>query len=218
MRRALALLFAFSWVSALPAGLRWDATEVDHEVPGGAGPLRIPFVFKVEGDRPVRILKVDSECGCMVAELDKRQYAPGETGRINATFTPGQRQGLLEKRILVHADDQAAPHELIFKVRIPYLVDSDVRLASWSPSEASVAKNIRITTAPGGTLVLKPLAAPQAARLRAELVSGGSPGESLLVLTPVEPVGTRTPALVPVTVYSIREGKPAKPMIFFARF
>ncbi len=50
------------------------------------------FNFKNTSDKTVKIT-VAASCGCTVAGLEKDTYAPGETGKITATFNPQGRNG-----------------------------------------------------------------------------------------------------------------------------
>ena len=49
------------------------------------------FAFRNIGDDPVTIMRVTSSCGCTTPRLDKRTYAPSESGAITARFEIGQR-------------------------------------------------------------------------------------------------------------------------------
>lgn len=200
----------------LSAGLRWETKEVERG-PASGEPLEIPFHFTVEGDKPVRIQKVESDCSCTVAAPEKLEYAPGENGRIVATFTPGRREGIQEKHLAVQADDQKAPHRLVFRVKLPESVRVDLRQLVWQGDEAPLAKRIRLLAAQGFSLALKPLPEAQASRIRAELVPGGQTGESFLVITPIGEAGARAPALVPVTVHRFHDGQLVSPLTLFVR-
>lgn len=50
------------------------------------------FNFKNVSDKTVKIT-VAASCGCTVAGLEKDTYAPGETGKITASFNPQGRNG-----------------------------------------------------------------------------------------------------------------------------
>ena len=41
------------------------------------------------GDEMLKITGVKATCGCTVVQLDKRDYAPGESGVIKVTYTAG---------------------------------------------------------------------------------------------------------------------------------
>jgi hypothetical protein len=64
------------------------------------------FKFKNAGDALLRIGKIHSTCGCTVPELSKKEYAPGESGVIKATFNAGRGVGTVTKRLYVPNNDK----------------------------------------------------------------------------------------------------------------
>ena len=48
-------------------------------------------------------------CGCTVAELAKKDYAPGESGILKAAYRAGSKPGSTSKRIEVSSNDKAKP-------------------------------------------------------------------------------------------------------------
>ena len=91
---------------AAAGALRWEQTEISIQAPMLAETVEATFAFSNTGSTPVTIEDVHSTCGCTVPTLDKRTYAPGESGTIRAVFTLGDRVGLQEKLISVRT---AAP-------------------------------------------------------------------------------------------------------------
>lgn len=67
------------------------------------------FLFTNNGDRPLVIRKVESDCGCAVARWDRKPVNPGETGRITVTFDPRNRPGRFSKKIVVHSNAAGSP-------------------------------------------------------------------------------------------------------------
>lgn len=59
------------------------------------------FTFTNTGKEPVTIESVHASCGCTAAKPDKKVYAPGESGSIQAVFTFGERSGPQTKIITV---------------------------------------------------------------------------------------------------------------------
>ncbi len=52
------------------------------------------FEFKNTSNRAVTITGLDTSCSCTLAELEKRIYAPGESGRVHVMFEVGDQTGL----------------------------------------------------------------------------------------------------------------------------
>ncbi len=114
------------------------------------------FSFEAGGTGTVRIVGVASSCGCAAALLEKREYAPGETGAVKVVFEFGGRQGWQEKKIWVVTDDPVEPRvELKLKVHIPEVVMLSPTALWWSTNEAPVEKVMRavLTNAPPGTAI-----------------------------------------------------------------
>jgi hypothetical protein len=63
------------------------------------------FAFTNRGVGPVTITDIRTGCGCLVAPLEKRTFAPGESGTIPVTFTIGSAFGLQQKTIHVSTTD-----------------------------------------------------------------------------------------------------------------
>lgn len=142
----LASLFALA--SAEASTLRWQSTEVVVDAPPLAESIDAEFAFSNTGAAPVTIEDVHSSCGCTVAKLDRRTYAPGESGTIHATFTLGERVGPQEKLITVRtAEPDSTSTALVLRVNIPKLFEVSPYFVIWSAGEAPTPKSIdlRIT-------------------------------------------------------------------------
>jgi len=71
------------------------------------------FKFKNTGGALLKISKVYAPCGCTVPELTKKQYAPGESGILKATYRAGSKSGSTSKRIEVSSNDKAKPKVIL---------------------------------------------------------------------------------------------------------
>jgi hypothetical protein len=56
------------------------------------------FRFTNTGRGPLKIGKISRTCGCTVFQLDKKQYAPNETGTIKVSYTAGKSTGTKKLR------------------------------------------------------------------------------------------------------------------------
>lgn len=145
MRGTLGFLLLSALVLPASAGLQWenesltiDAGPFDEEATG-------VFAFTNTGDTAVTIASVESSCGCTVPELDKKTYAPGESGELRAVFTFSGREGVQTKTILVTSDDAAAPRqELKLTVNIPRLFEVEPRFVVWRKDQPADPKTISI--------------------------------------------------------------------------
>jgi hypothetical protein len=67
------------------------------------------FKFSNTGNALLKIEEIQTTCGCTVAELDKKEYAPGESGALKITFKVGKEAGQTSKRLFVKSNDKAVP-------------------------------------------------------------------------------------------------------------
>lgn len=68
------------------------------------------FKFTNTGQALLKIGEIKPTCGCTVFSLDKKEYAPGETGTIKITYTAGKLSGTSEKHIFVPTNDKNYPN------------------------------------------------------------------------------------------------------------
>lgn len=96
------------------------------------------FVFKNEGDKAVKILEVNSSCGCTTALPSKRVFEPGESGEISATFDYGEREGKQIKEIRVDTDQEKDPRIfLTLEVNIPSAMEFSPSVVMWNRASES---------------------------------------------------------------------------------
>lgn len=78
---------------------------------GDVGPLSrnvCEFRFKNTGTGTLKInQKIDSTCGCTVPALSKTEYAPGEEGAIQVTYSASALAGPSAKMVTVHSNDKS---------------------------------------------------------------------------------------------------------------
>lgn len=68
------------------------------------------FEFTNTGRSVLEIKSVKPSCGCTgVIADEKKEYQPGETGKIKFTFNTEGRTGMNEKNITVETNDPKAP-------------------------------------------------------------------------------------------------------------
>lgn len=99
-------------VSALAGGLTWEKTEVAVESREGGGQVPGELRFTNTSDQPIRIRAVPASCGCIKAQPEKRDYAPGESGIIPFTYTPKGKWGTHAYRVYVVTNEPGRPYEL----------------------------------------------------------------------------------------------------------
>jgi len=72
------------------------------------------FEFKNTGEGVLLIKKITPACGCTgVIADEKKEFQPGETGKIKFTFHTEGRTGVNEKTISVESSDLAHPTKVV---------------------------------------------------------------------------------------------------------
>ena len=98
--------------AALAGGLTWEKTEVAVESLEGGGKVPGELRFTNTSDQPIRIRAVPASCGCIAAQPEKRDYAPGESGVIPFTYAPKRKWGTHAYRVYVVTNEPGRPYEL----------------------------------------------------------------------------------------------------------
>jgi hypothetical protein len=93
---------------------------------GSVGPnqkIKCEYVFKNIGDANLHITKILSPCQCVVAQLDKKDYAPGESGTIKIVYTSSSYEVPVQKHAHILSNDKKNPRfELTIKGKVEYKV------------------------------------------------------------------------------------------------
>jgi len=100
--------------------VQWlDSTTQDLGKVMDGAKLDVVWRFRNTGGKPLVIEKASPSCGCTVAETPKEPIAPGQEGRIRATFDSKGRTGTQHKSILVMANTKPMKaHELVFNIEV----------------------------------------------------------------------------------------------------
>jgi Protein of unknown function (DUF1573) len=92
--------------------IQFDSRVYDY---GKVGPgQRLPgqFKFKNAGDAPLVIARVEKCCGA-TTELDKNEYAPGESGVLHVVYMSSRLAGTMTKRLYVDSNDKETPRAML---------------------------------------------------------------------------------------------------------
>lgn len=130
------------------AQLTWETTEQTFNSKPQDKEVVAKYKFTNAGPIPVKIQNVRTSCGCTTAALSKTDYAPGESGEIEAKFTFSGRTGRQEKAIMV--DTTATPQQptiLKLHVYIEEIVKIEPEFVHWRVGELPDPKSIHIAIA-----------------------------------------------------------------------
>lgn len=128
--------------------LAWDNTEQTFNSKPRDQAVVAKYKFTNTGNKPIKIENVRTSCGCTTAALSKTEYAPGESGEIEAKFVFSGRTGRQEKTILVTTS--AAPEQptiLKLHVYIQEVVKIEPEFVLWKVGEQPDPKSIHIAVA-----------------------------------------------------------------------
>jgi hypothetical protein len=123
------LLLAAARAGAGPAPrIACDATVYDFGTADSTQTVRHAFVLRNAGDVSLRILEVDTTCGCVAGNLAGAILRPGESRPLDIRLSLDRRSGPLRKAIVVRSNDPRTPAlELTIQgvVRSDFAVDPD---------------------------------------------------------------------------------------------
>ncbi len=139
-------LFLLCWFAGSAfAQLTWESTEQTFNSKQQDKEVVAKYKFTNTGLKPIKIQNVRTSCGCTTAALSKTDYAPGESGEIEAKFTFAGRTGRQEKAISV--DSTANPEQptiLKLHVYIQETVKIEPDVVLWRVGEPPDPKAIHI--------------------------------------------------------------------------
>src|ERR1700722_5208978 len=130
--------------------LAWATTEQTFNSKPQDKEVVAKYKFTNNGTKPIKIQNVRTSCGCTTAALSKTDYAPGESGEIEARFTFSGRTGKQEKAIMVATS--ASPEQptiLKLNVYIEETIKIEPEVVLWQVGEKPDPKAIHIAIADG---------------------------------------------------------------------
>lgn len=179
--------------------LRFEQRTIELKPAADATTIQALYRFTNTSDRVVTITSTQSSCGCVVAELVRTVYQPGEAGEIPALFTVGDAGGRQEKTIDVstdHPDETAI--RLTLAVELPLLPVPQPGVVTWKKDGALEPRQVFIAIPAGSTMRFAE-ARPSQKTIAAVLSEAPGGSAWLLTLTPTD---TSKPVNVMVEVDS----------------
>jgi hypothetical protein len=144
--RAIGILLLSSAVCL--AEVVFEATTIDLKAEAGQNVIQGEFQFKVIGNG-VGIQKVDAPCSCLAVTISdgsltaeaKREWKPGETGKVSAKFSIGNLRGVVEKEIFLTIKGQEKKIRLVCKLHVPELFKIEPTSHVW-PTGAKLTEKV----------------------------------------------------------------------------
>ena len=139
------------FVAKKPAGaqLKWESKTLEFQPALTEKVITAGFKFTNVGKHPVTIESVKSGCGCTTAIPVRKDFQPGEKGRITATFTIGERTGLQNIPIIVKLLGENERVKLSLIAHIPDLMTVTPQLLYWQVGDAPEPKAVALHVEPG---------------------------------------------------------------------
>jgi hypothetical protein len=147
--KAIVVLF-LGLVTPIFAQLKWDQPQQVFNPRPGEKVVTAKYRFTNTGPSPVAILDVRPSCGCTTATLAKKEYAPGESGEIDAKLNFSGHVGHQEKWIYVTTNlAKTDPTVLSLAVEIPLEVAIDPEFVMWRIGDPLKPKTMRVVIPDG---------------------------------------------------------------------
>ena len=179
------LLLSVSAISAR-GQLVFDQPEQSFRVKPEQESIVAKYRFTNTGKESVKIENVKTSCGCTTAGLKKTDYAPGESGEIEAKFTFGGRIGRQEKAIQV-STSQSTEKPIILRlvVDIEDQIHIQPELVFWRVGEQPDPKKIEVSIADDANVKILSVVSDNPL-IRAELSEVKSGKEYEIQITPTD--------------------------------
>lgn len=187
---------------ALPsfAGLKWEKKVAGVEPHPLQTSTTIDFIFTNTGDEVVKITDLRPGCGCISGKIEKKEYAPGESGVVNMTFDFGKRTGSHRKGLEVRTDEPSVKSvDLYISARIPETYTPSIPSLKWAVGGESAPQSFRLLNSHSMPIKLVKAEAP-GDKLKLELKVIREGYEYELVVTPAASAVT-TRGLIPIKIH-----------------
>jgi len=141
--RAVLIITGLLLAGGVFAQLQFESTELElHGLPNDTT-LSGAYRFTNIGETDITVKTIKTTCGCTTTGLDKKTYAPGESGEISATIKV--REGVNEKQIIVTTDEPSKKTTtLIIRGIVPRYVDIDPPYVKWKVGDTAKRKKLRL--------------------------------------------------------------------------
>lgn len=103
MRNLLLIILCYMQSSICFAQLKFDKMTRHDSVPSATTQYSFAFSFKNIGSVPIKILSIETTCGCTIATTNKTLILPNDTGNIKGTLKISDTDSQT-KNIIVNTD------------------------------------------------------------------------------------------------------------------
>lgn len=145
--KAISAFSALAFASlAFASGLEWENTVFEATAEFGQEEVFASFKFTNTSGQEISITSTKASCGCTVANLEKKTYAPGEKGEVSAVFEAKSRVGKQQQYIEVFLNNEPeSSDKLTIKVDIPQAVTLKPRIRIWRKGQEVSPQTFEVT-------------------------------------------------------------------------
>jgi hypothetical protein len=121
------------WGGVANASLEFVVQEEPLLVSPEEEEVTIELAFTNTGGEPVRIMELESSCGCLEASTDRQVYAPGEKGLLSGIYTLGSLVGEVEKVIFVRftRNGELETVRVPMTISVPEVMSIEPKVIKW---------------------------------------------------------------------------------------
>jgi hypothetical protein len=106
--------------------IKFDQEVYDFANVGPGTDNSCEFKFTNVGNGTLKIGEITKTCGCTPFTLEKKEYAPGESGILKVNYFSEELRGQTTKNLTIHSNDPARPEiTLSVKANVKIQVDHD---------------------------------------------------------------------------------------------
>ena len=168
------------------AQLKWDKPVQKFDRSPEDREIEARYGFRNTGTTAITIKSLRSSCGCTTAKLEKKVYAPGESGEVTLNFRFGDRKGLHRKGVTVNTDEKTGePTILNLVVHIHDPLTITPALVWWRRGEGLEAKSVAIDAEAGESVRVTGVSSSNP-RFTASLVTGKAGQKYSVAITPTD--------------------------------
>lgn len=139
------MLLAVLVFSPAMFALDWAKTEIEQRALIGEPLAPFVFTFTNSGSSAVMITAARASCGCLTLELDKKIFAPAESGKITVLFDRTGLVGEVERTVFVTTDEvRREPYPLVVRADLPEALTLAPRLLNWKIGAARATLSVDI--------------------------------------------------------------------------
>jgi hypothetical protein len=196
----------------LQAELQWVNRVVSHEARLGEDSVVLSFPFSNPTSKPITITAIETSCGCTVASLDQKTYAPGEKGKLDVTFDAKGMAGVQQKTLYVTTDASRDSTTLTLRVTLPTWLEIAPRLLWWKEGDKPDAKEAVITVNDQAKIKVTSTSSDNPSVQASLQPDAGNPSRYRLV---IKPASTKETMTATITVVAEAPGvEPRKYAVF----